>query len=128
MEHISFSISELKIIIDALQASAVIPEETTISLTEKIADLGGPYCAELLQNNRIRFNIRKQTNNSIWNSISVIEESFKRQTQISFLYFKHDEKGNRVDVSVPEENKTDEPDDYREKGFELRPYETVKDF
>lgn len=96
MEHNDFSVSELKIIIDALQASAVIPEETTISLTEKIADLGGPYCAELLQNNRIRFNIRKQTNNSIWNSISVIEESFKRQTQISFLYFKHDEKGNRV--------------------------------
>ena len=96
MEHNDFSVSELKIIIDALQASAVIPEETTISLTEKIANLGGPYCAELLQNNRIRFNIRKQTNNSIWNSISVIEESFKRQTQISFLYFKHDEKGNRV--------------------------------
>ena len=72
MEHNDFSVSELKIIIDALQASAVIPEETTISLTEKIADLGGPYCAELLQNNRIRFNIRKQTNNSIWNSISVI--------------------------------------------------------
>ena len=96
MEHNDFSVSELKIIIDALQSSAVIPEETTISLTEKIADLGGPYCAELLQNNRIRFNIRKQTNNSIWNSISVIEESFKRQTQISFLYFKHDEYGNRV--------------------------------
>ncbi len=96
MEHISFSISELKIIIDALQASAVIPEETTISLTEKIADLGGPYCAELLQNNRIRFNIRKQTNNCVWDSIAVIEESFKSQTQISFLYFKHDEYGNRV--------------------------------
>ena len=32
---------------------------------------------------------------------------------------KEDEKGNRVDVSVPEENKTDEPDDYLEEGFEL---------
>lgn len=32
---------------------------------------------------------------------------------------KEDEKGNRVEVSVPEENKTDEPDDYLEEGFEL---------
>ena len=95
MEHIGFSISELKIIIDAIQASAVIPEETTNFLIEKIADLGGHYCAELLQNSRIRFNIRKQTNNSVWDSIAVIEESFKSQTQISFLYFKHDEHGNR---------------------------------
>ena len=96
MEHSSFSISELKIIIDAIQASAVIPEETTNSLTEKIAELGGHYCAELLQNNRIRFNIRKQTNNCVWDSIAVIEESFKSQTQISFLYFKHDENGKKV--------------------------------
>lgn len=96
MEHNDFSVSELKIIIDALQASAVIPEETTNFLTEKIALLGGPYCAELLQNNRIRFNIRKQTNNCVCDTIDVIEKSFKRQTQISFLYFKHDVNGNRV--------------------------------
>ena len=96
MEHKNFSISELKIIIDAIQASAVIPDETANSLTEKIALLGGPYCAELLHNNRIRFNIRKQTNNSIWETITLIEESFINQTQVSFLYFKHDENGKRV--------------------------------
>lgn len=96
MERHEFSIAELKVIIDALQASAFIPEEKTNMLIEKIADLGGSHCSELLKQNRVRFNIRKQTNNSVLDSISTIEESFKEQNQISFLYFKHDEKGNRV--------------------------------
>ena len=96
IEHNSFSLAELKILIDAVQASSVIPEEMTKALTEKIANLGGPHRSESLQCNITRFNIRKQTNMSIFDSIAVIEESFKRQTQISFYYFKHDEHGNRV--------------------------------
>ena len=91
-----FSIAELKVIIDALQASTVIPEDKTNLLIEKVANLGGSHCADLLHYNRICFNIRKQATNSALDSIAVIEESFKRQTQISFLYFKHDENGNRV--------------------------------
>ena len=96
LEHNEFSLAELKILIDAVQASSVIPEDMTNALIEKIANLGGTHCAELLKQNRIRFNIRKQTNNSVLDTIAIIEESFKRQTQISFFYFKHDEYANRV--------------------------------
>jgi predicted DNA-binding transcriptional regulator YafY len=96
LEHNEFSLAELKILIDAVQASSVIPEETTNALIEKIANIGGTHCAELLKQNRIRFNIRKQTNNSVLDTIAIIEESFKRQTQVSFFYFKHDENGDRV--------------------------------
>lgn len=96
IEHNEFSLAELKILIDAVQASSVIPEDMTNALIEKIANLGGSHCAELLQLNRIRFNIRKQTNNSVLDTIAIIEESFKRQTQVSFFYFKHNEHGDRV--------------------------------
>ena len=96
MEQNNFSLAELKILIDAVQASSVIPDETTNALIEKIANLGGTHCAELLKLNRICFNIRKQTNNCILDTIAIIEESFKLQTQVSFFYFKHDENGNRV--------------------------------
>ncbi len=96
LEHNEFSLAELKILIDAVQASSVISEDLTNALIEKIANIGGSHCAELLQQNRIRFNIRKQTNNSVLDTIAIIEESFKRQTQVSFLYFKHDEHANRV--------------------------------
>ena len=96
MEQHSFSLAELKIIIDAIQASSVIPEDMTAALTSKIANLGGPHCAESLLINKIRFNIRKQTNTGVFDSIAVIEESFSRQKQISFVYFKHDENRNKV--------------------------------
>ena len=96
IEHNEFSLAELKILIDAVQASSVIPEDMTNALIEKISNLGGTHCAELLKQNRICFNIRKQTNNSVLDTIAAIEESFKRQTRISFFYFKHDEHGNRV--------------------------------
>lgn len=96
LEHNDFSLAELKILIDAVQASSVIPEDMTNALIEKIANLGGTHCAELLKQNRICFNIRKQTNNSVLDTIAIIEESFKRQTQIAFFYFKHDEHANRV--------------------------------
>ena len=96
LEHNDFSLAELKILIDAVQASSVIPDDITNALIEKIANLGGTHCAELLKQNRIRFNIRKQTNNNVLDTIAIIEESFKRQTQVSFFYFKHDDYGNRV--------------------------------
>ena len=96
LEHNDFSLAELKILIDAVQASSVISEDMTNALIEKIANLGGTHCAELLKQNRIRFNIRNQTNNSVLDTITIIEESFKRQTQVSFFYFKHDEHGERV--------------------------------
>lgn len=96
LEHNDFSLAELKILIDAVQASSVIPEDMTNALIEKIANLGGTHCAELLKQNRICFNIRKQTNKSVLDTIAIIEESFKRQTQISFFYFKHDEHANRI--------------------------------
>lgn len=96
LEHNDFSLAELKILIDAVQASSVISEDMTNALIEKIANLGGTHCAELLKQNRICFNIRKQTNNSVLDTITIIEESFKRQTQVSFFYFKHDEHGERV--------------------------------
>lgn len=73
IEHNSFSLAELKILIDAVQASSVIPEEMTKALTEKIANLGGPHRSESLQCNITRFNIRKQTNMSIFDSIAVID-------------------------------------------------------
>ncbi len=96
MENKEFELAELKILIDAVHASSAIPEDITDNLIKKIANLGGSHYSELLQDNRICFNIRKQGNNDVLNTIRVIEESFRNQTQISFLYFKHDENGNRI--------------------------------
>lgn len=96
MQQNEFSLAELKILIDAIQAASFITEEMTASITDKLASLGGVHCGELLRQNRVQFNVRKQNNNDILNTIEIIEQAIRNETQISFRYFKHDELGNRV--------------------------------
>lgn len=47
----SFSVPELKILIDAVQAATFITEKKTPELVEKIAALGGSHRAEIMQEN-----------------------------------------------------------------------------
>ena len=60
----SFSIPELKILIDAVQAASFVTEKKTAELVEKIAALGGSYCADILKSNMVCFNTRKHTKNT----------------------------------------------------------------
>ena len=48
-----FSVPELKILIDAVQASSFITEKKTRELVEKLAQLGGNHRAELLKGNLV---------------------------------------------------------------------------
>ena len=52
IEDRSFSVPELKILIDAVQAASFVTEKKTAELIEKIASLGGSHCAEILKSNR----------------------------------------------------------------------------
>ena len=61
-----FSVPELKIILDALQAAAFVTEKKTAELTAKVAALGGSHRGEILKQNVVRFNTRKHTNESIY--------------------------------------------------------------
>lgn len=52
----SFSIPELKILIDAVQAASFITEKKTSERIAKIADLGGSHRADILKSNIVNFN------------------------------------------------------------------------
>ena len=60
IEDRSFSIPELKILIDAVHAANFITEKKSEELISKIAALGGSHRAEVLKRNMICFNTRKQ--------------------------------------------------------------------
>ena len=60
-----FSIPELKMLIDAVEASHLLSEKKTQELIEKIAALGGSKQAEVLTSNIVRFNTVKPTNECI---------------------------------------------------------------
>ncbi len=92
----SFSIPELKIMIDAIQASSFVTEKKTGELIDKIAALGGSYRAELLKRNLASFNSHKHTNESILYNVDSIEKAVAEKKKIAFLYFDLNEDRKRV--------------------------------
>ncbi len=92
----NFSIPELKILIDAVQASSFITEKKSRELIEKIAALAGSHRAEVLKRNMVCFNTRKHSNEKILYTIDALEEAILTQRKVIFLYFDLDENAQRV--------------------------------
>ncbi len=92
----SFSVPELKILIDAVQAASFITESKTAELTDKIAALGGIHEAELLKSSLVCFNTRKHSNEAIYYNVYYLEDAVRRRVKASFYYFDLTEKGKRV--------------------------------
>lgn len=91
-----FSVPELKILIDAVQASSFITERKTRELVEKLAQLGGNHRAELLKGNLVCFNTRKHSNEHIFYNVDALEQAVEQQKKVLFRYFSLNEKGEKV--------------------------------
>lgn len=91
----SFSVPELKIMMDAVQAASFITSKKTEALIDKIADLGGSHRAEILKNNIVCFNTRKHTNESIYYVVESLEEAIQLNRKIIFRYFDLNEVGDK---------------------------------
>jgi predicted DNA-binding transcriptional regulator YafY len=96
IEDRGFSVPELKILIDAVQASAFITEKKTKELVEKLAVLGGNRRAELLKGNMVCFNTRKHSNEQIFYNVDALEKAIEQQKKVLFRYFTLNEKGEKV--------------------------------
>ena len=96
VEDRSFSVPELKILIDAVQAASFITEKKTADLIEKIAELGGSNRAAILKDNIVHFNTRKHSNEAIYYNVDTIETAIQQDKKIIFRYFDIDENGARV--------------------------------
>lgn len=68
----SFSVPELKILIDAVQAASFVTEKKTGELVDKIAALGGSNRAAILKDNIVHFNTRKHRNECIYYNVDTI--------------------------------------------------------
>ena len=92
----SFSVPELKILIDAVQAATFITDKKTPELVEKIAALGGAHRAEILQENIVCFNTRKHSNECIYYNVDCLESAIQNNKKVIFLYYDLDEHGEKV--------------------------------
>ena len=95
IEDRAFSVPELKVMIDALEAASFISEKKTEQIVDKIASLGGMHRADLLKRNMVCFNTRKHTNEHILFSIDSLEDAIARKKKVTFYYFDLNEKGER---------------------------------
>ena len=86
-----FSVPELKILIDAVQAASFITDKKSAALVDKIAELGGYHRADVLKGNMVNFNTRKHTNESILINVDHINEAILNNRKISFQYYDLDE-------------------------------------
>lgn len=96
IEDRSFSLPELKILIDAVQAASFITDKKSDDLIRKIAALGGSHQAEILTGNIVHFNTRKHTNEHIYYNVSILEEAIRNKLKATFRYFDLDENLNKV--------------------------------
>lgn len=96
MAERTFSVPELKIMIDAIQAASFITEKKTKELTKKIAALGGSFRAEILKKNIVCFNTRKHSNETIYYTVEALETALLNKNKVGFHYFDLNEKGKRV--------------------------------
>ncbi len=96
IEKRDFSVPELKILIDAVQAASFITDSQTKEFTDKIADLGGSRKGEILKENIVCFNTTKHTNEEIYQNVSALEKALTGKKQASFYYFDRNEDGKKV--------------------------------
>lgn len=96
VEDRSFSLPELKILIDAVHASSFITEKKSEDLINKIAALAGTHRAEVLKHNMVCFNTRKHHNEKILYNVDTLEEAILQHKKVIFLYFDLNENGERV--------------------------------
>ena len=92
----TFSVPELKVMMDAVHASSFITEKKANELIGKIAGLGGSHKAELLKRNQTCFNTHRHSNEQIYYSIDACEHALQQQQRLSFYYFDLNERLEHV--------------------------------
>lgn len=96
INEISFSLAEVKTLIDAVQAANFVPPDKTSELVEKLLAYAGVRRSEIVRDNIIFYNNHKHSNYGIFENIETLEIAIRQKKQVSFYYFDLDEKHNRV--------------------------------
>lgn len=92
----SFELSELKMLIDAVEAASFIPVLKSEDLKRRIISQAGIRQMELLGRSTVCVNRSKHSNEEVFTSVRILTEAIERHRKVSFLYFDLNEKRERV--------------------------------
>ena len=108
----NFELSELKLLIDAVQSSRYLTEKKSAELIQKLCELCNEHDGNLMRRNVLVSGRVKSMNESIYNNVDYIQQAISTDKQISFRYFDWDLGGKRK---------------YREKDYIASPYGLCQD-
>lgn len=87
MDSQLFSTAELRLMIDAVYASRIIPKEKADLLADKISQINGNCYKEALKDSVFYLNTPKHTNESIWLNIEAASNAILQNRRLRFYYF-----------------------------------------
>ena len=108
----NFELSELKLLIDAVQSSRYLTEKKSRELIEKLLTQCNEQDAKLMKRNVLVSGRVKSMNETIYYSVDTIQEAIAQNKQITFRYFDWDFGGKRK---------------FREKSYVASPYGLCQD-
>ncbi len=108
----NFELSELKLLIDAVQSSRYLTEKKSRELIEKLLTQCNEQDAKLMKRNVLVSGRVKSMNETIYYSVDTIQEAIAQNKQITFRYFDWDFGGKRK---------------FREKTYVASPYGLCQD-
>ena len=110
----TFSVPELRIMMDAVQSASFITARKTRELVDKLASLAGSRKGEALKSNVVAFNTTKTDNEKIYYNVDTINAAIGEKRKVKFVYFDYDASRERV---------------YRREGkpYYINPHATIMD-
>jgi predicted DNA-binding transcriptional regulator YafY len=95
LEDRTFELSELKLLVDAVQSSKMIPEMKSLKLMSKLETLCSQNEAYSLKRSIYVFNRVKSRNEQIFKNVDLLHQALLRKTKIEFYYIEYDPNGKK---------------------------------
>ena len=96
MRERTFSLAEVKLLVDAVQSSRFISEEQSLELISKLADLVGSHKGEILKRHLYIESRAKTDNVGIMECVNMIHQAIIENKQIKFKYYEYNASKEKV--------------------------------
>ena len=94
-EDSSFSVAELRILIDSVQAASFLSARKAKELANKVALLAGANRGEALRGTTTFFSEAARPDDEVWNAVGTLQQAIADRRRITFRYYHYDMYKNR---------------------------------
>ncbi len=96
LDEEKLSVTEMKIILEAIQSSSFIPEDRSDQLTEKLIRIAGGSGSGMLKKSKVCFNVTKHSSDDTIKNIDTVSTAISGGKCVTFCYFDYNERSEKV--------------------------------